>query len=132
VHRQSITDARFDECARTHCIDPARPHADDFDGFFRQRTLALLGLIERASGKSVSGRDAEEAVKPSGIRSCRESDSCSIVVGGQPDDGFEKRQSRETVMLIANISPPVRTPHFSKNNLCFYWLSLFLLSNENS
>jgi len=66
VQKQSITDARFDECVRSHCIDPALLRGDDFEGFFRKRAIALLGLIENATGKGVSGRDAEETVKAFG------------------------------------------------------------------
>lgn len=66
IQKQSITDARFDECVRSHCIDPALLRADDFEGFFRKRAIALLGLIESATGKGVSGRDAEETVKAFG------------------------------------------------------------------
>ena len=66
VEKESITGERFDECARTHCIDPVLLRADDFDGFFKKRAIELLGLIEYATGKSVSGRDAEETIKAFG------------------------------------------------------------------
>ena len=66
VEKESITSERFDECARTHCIDPVLLRADDFDGFFKKRAIELLGLIECATGKSVSGRDAEETIKAFG------------------------------------------------------------------
>ena len=34
-----------------------------FEGFIRRRAAALLGLIEDATGKVVSGRDSEETAK---------------------------------------------------------------------
>ena len=43
---------------RTHLIDPELLRANDFDGFYRARQAALLGLIEEATGQSVYGGEA--------------------------------------------------------------------------
>lgn len=50
----------------SHAIPVAELRADDFDGFIRRRASALLGLIEGATGKAVSGRDSEETAKAFG------------------------------------------------------------------
>ncbi|MBK9027674.1 MAG: DUF262 domain-containing protein [Propionivibrio sp.] len=50
----------------SHVIPVAELRSDDFDGFIRRRASALLGLIESATGKAVSGRDSEETSKAFG------------------------------------------------------------------
>jgi hypothetical protein len=50
----------------SHAIPVAKLRGDDFGEFIRQRAMALLGLIETATGKAVSGRDSEETVKAFG------------------------------------------------------------------
>jgi hypothetical protein len=56
----------LDEFLRSHVIPVGELRADDFDGFIRRRASALLGLIEAATGKAVSGRDSEETVNAFG------------------------------------------------------------------
>jgi hypothetical protein len=51
---------------RSHVIPIAELRANDFDGFIRRRASMLLGLIEDATGKAVSGRDSEETAKAFG------------------------------------------------------------------
>ncbi len=58
--------ARLDEILRTHLIDPDLLRADDFHGFIRDRATALLDLIEKATGRTVSGRDSDEVKKAFG------------------------------------------------------------------
>ena len=53
---------RLDIILRTHLIDPILLRTDVFDGFIRDRAIKLLDLIERATGKQVTGRDSEETV----------------------------------------------------------------------
>jgi len=53
---------RLDELVTTHRIGAALLRADDFDGFIRDRACQLLDLVEKAIGKAVAGRDAEEVV----------------------------------------------------------------------
>ncbi len=40
--------------------------ADDFDAYFADRAIKLLNRIEKATGKSISGRDSEETIKEFG------------------------------------------------------------------
>jgi hypothetical protein len=53
---------RLDEIVRTHIIDPSLLRADAFDDFIRDRARRLLHIVEKAMGKAVVGRDAEEVV----------------------------------------------------------------------
>ncbi len=53
---------RLDEILTTHLIEPSLLRADDFDVFIRDRARQLLDLVERAIGKAVVGRDAEEVL----------------------------------------------------------------------
>ena len=50
----------------SHQISVDAIRSDDFDGFIRLRAIALLSLIEQATGKNVSGRDSEDTVKAFG------------------------------------------------------------------
>lgn len=56
----------LDEFLASHVIPVPALRADDFDAFIRLRAAALLSLIEKATGKSVSGRDSEDTVKAFG------------------------------------------------------------------
>lgn len=56
----------LDEFLVSHVIPVPALRCDDFDGFIRLRAAALLGLIEQATGKAVSGRDSEDTVKAFG------------------------------------------------------------------
>ncbi|MBP8258414.1 MAG: DUF262 domain-containing protein [Verrucomicrobia bacterium] len=59
-NKHSIIDTRMDEILRTHGIEPVLLRQDDFDAFIRARATALLGLVEKATGKQVTGRDSEQ------------------------------------------------------------------------
>ena len=63
---KQVSDENLDKFLVSHAIPVAELRADDFDGFIRRRALALLGLIEGATGKSVSGRESEETAKAFG------------------------------------------------------------------
>lgn len=56
----------LDEFLASHAIPVTALRSDDFDGFTRLRAVALLALIEQATGKSVAGRDSEETIKAFG------------------------------------------------------------------
>lgn len=56
----------LDEFLVSHVIPVPALRGDDFDGFIRLRAAALLGLIEQATGKAVSGRDSDDTVKAFG------------------------------------------------------------------
>jgi hypothetical protein len=53
---------RLDEMLRTHLIEPVTLRNDAFETFIRERAIRLLDLIERATGKQVTGRDSDETV----------------------------------------------------------------------
>jgi hypothetical protein len=51
----------LDSFLRSHLIDPALLRADDFEGFMRDRQKRLLGLVEKATGKTAyRGEEREE------------------------------------------------------------------------
>jgi len=56
----------LDKFLKSHLIPVAELRSDQFDAFIRGRAMNLLGLIENASGKTVSGRDSEETIKAFG------------------------------------------------------------------
>ena len=56
-----ITSDRLDGYLRSHLIDPQLLRQDHFDAFMEDRQKRLLGLIEKAMGKTVyAGREVEE------------------------------------------------------------------------
>lgn len=57
---------RLDEILHTHLIDSVLLRGDAFEGFIRDRAGRLLDLIEKATGKQVTGRDSDEAVSAFG------------------------------------------------------------------
>jgi len=53
THAQvQLTDAAMDTILRSHVIDPALLRANSFEAFYSARKAALLGLVERAIGKT--------------------------------------------------------------------------------
>lgn len=63
---KQVDPVSLDEFLASHIIPVTQLRADDFDGFIRLRAVALLDLIEQATGKAVPGRDSEETVKAFG------------------------------------------------------------------
>ena len=63
---KQVSPENLDEFLISHAIPVAELRADDFDSFIRRRATALLGLIEGATGKAVSGRESEETAKAFG------------------------------------------------------------------
>lgn len=63
---KQVSSESLDEFLISHVIPVAELRADDFDNFIRRRAAALLGLIENATGKAVSGRESEETAKAFG------------------------------------------------------------------
>lgn len=63
---KQVSGEHLDEFLVSHVIPVADLRADDFDAFIRNRASALIGLIEQATGKTISGRDSEETVKAFG------------------------------------------------------------------
>lgn len=56
----------LDEFLTSHVIPVPSLRTDDFDAFIRLRASALLTLIEKATDKTVSGRDSEDTIKAFG------------------------------------------------------------------
>jgi hypothetical protein len=56
---QQLSAERLDSLLTTHLVDPATLRTADFEGFFRARQEALVGVIESAIGKRVF-RDLSE------------------------------------------------------------------------
>jgi len=63
---KQVDSSSLDDFLVSHVIPVPQLRADDFDGFIRLRAVALLNLIEQATGKAVPGRDSEETVKAFG------------------------------------------------------------------
>jgi hypothetical protein len=63
---KQVSEAHLDEFLGSHLIPVTELRGDEFDGFIRLRASSLLGLIESATGKAISGRDSEETVKAFG------------------------------------------------------------------
>jgi hypothetical protein len=57
---------RLDEILRSHLIEPVALRNDAFDTFIRDRAIKLLDLIEKATGKQVTGRDSDETISAFG------------------------------------------------------------------
>jgi len=53
---------RLEQILRSHAIDAATMRSDAFPAFILARAASLLDLVERATGKTVTGRDSEEVV----------------------------------------------------------------------
>lgn len=54
--------AQLNASLESHQIDVEAIRADDFDTYFIKRQQALLNLIEKATGKEVSGREDPQAI----------------------------------------------------------------------
>ncbi|MCB5207715.1 DUF262 domain-containing protein [Methylovorus mays] len=63
---KQVSQEHLDEFLNSHLIPVTELRGDDFDSFIRLRASFLLGLIENATGKAISGRDSEETVKAFG------------------------------------------------------------------
>jgi len=64
--KYKIGSGKLNEMVASHLVDPALLRADNFDAFLVNRAINLLDIIEKAIGKAVVGRDAEEVVKAYG------------------------------------------------------------------
>ncbi len=54
LEQQGISRQRLNEILRSHLIEPATLWNDDFEAFFELRTQALVELISKAMGKSIT------------------------------------------------------------------------------
>jgi len=57
-----LTYDQQNEILESHLINPSHLREDDFDNFLIDRASRLLNLIEKAIGKTISGRDSEEVI----------------------------------------------------------------------
>lgn len=57
-----LDSSALDDHLKSHLINPELLRSDDFDSFIRDRAANLLDLIEKAIGKSVTGRDSDETI----------------------------------------------------------------------
>lgn len=51
----------------SHKVDYELLAADNFDAYFVDRAIKLLNRIEKATGRSIAGRDSEETIKEFGV-----------------------------------------------------------------
>ncbi len=60
--RHGIANDRMDSILVSHAATPTLMRVDNFDGFIQARAGALLDLVEKATGKQISGRDSEQTI----------------------------------------------------------------------
>jgi hypothetical protein len=63
---KQVHSSMLDEFLGSHAIPVTELRSDDFDGFIRRRAASLLGLIEAATGKVITGRDSDETAQAFG------------------------------------------------------------------
>lgn len=63
---KKVDAAALNSFLATHCMPIPALRSDNFDAFIQHRARALLGLIEAATGKAVTGRDSEETIEAFG------------------------------------------------------------------
>ena len=62
-NKGQVDTATLDEHLRSHWIDVDSCRNDDFDNHIVHRAKMLLDSIEKAIGKSISGRESEDVIK---------------------------------------------------------------------
>ena len=68
----AVKPARLDEILQSHLIQPKLLREDSFDAFIQDRASQLLDMVEKAIGKAVVGRDAEDVINAFGGTLARE------------------------------------------------------------
>lgn len=61
-----VTTADLEKYVSSHWIDVSCCRNDDFNGHIISRAKMILGEIEKATGKTISGKDSEEVIKSFG------------------------------------------------------------------
>ena len=82
----------LDQILTSHLIDPALLRGNVFGDFIRDRASGLITLIEKATGKRVSGKDSEEVVQAFGgvLLGATEAEHVAPASGESgPDGGVE-------------------------------------------
>lgn len=67
MKNKGLSDELILQALESHKINSSWLMADDFNQYFVDRAKRLLNRIERATGKTVSGRDSEETIREFGI-----------------------------------------------------------------
>ena len=66
MKNKGLSDEQVVKAISSHKIDYVFLSTDDFDAYFVDRAIKLLNRIEKATGKSISGRDSEETIREFG------------------------------------------------------------------
>ena len=66
MKNKGLSDEQVVSAITSHKVDYNLLATDDFDAYFVDRAIKLLNRIEKATGKSISGRDSEETIKEFG------------------------------------------------------------------
>lgn len=64
---KGLDQQKIQEAIVSHKVNYDYLAADDFDAYFIDRAKSLLNRIEKATGKSISGRDSEETIREYGV-----------------------------------------------------------------
>lgn len=64
---KGLDQQRIQEAIVSHKVNYDYLAADDFDAYFIDRAKLLLNRIEKATGKTISGRDSEETIREYGV-----------------------------------------------------------------
>ncbi len=70
IRNKGVTEDRIDGALESHHIASTLLKSDSFDAFIIDRAKRLLDLIEKAMGKTVSGRESESAIQHFGAPLC--------------------------------------------------------------
>ena len=65
---KGLSQTMIEDAIKSHKINYDYLSTDNFDAYFIDRTMALLNRIEKAMGKSISGRDSEEVIREFGVK----------------------------------------------------------------
>lgn len=63
IMNKGVEERELDRFLESHCISPSLLKGDCFDAFIVDRAKRLLGLIEEAMGKAVSGRESDSTIQ---------------------------------------------------------------------
>lgn len=66
MKNKDLSDEQVVSAITSHKVNYDFLAANDFDAYFVDRAIKLLNRIEKATGKSISGRDSEETIKEFG------------------------------------------------------------------
>lgn len=64
---KGLDPTKIEEAITSHKINVEYLSTDDFEAYFIDRAKQLLNRIEKATGKSISGRDSEETIREFGV-----------------------------------------------------------------